>query len=84
MAQVEISTRPRLHKHQNVFKINKKNNENANKAMAEILEDKDFNLNMTSHLIYAAVKKCPCGLDVYRENINDEGRNCLLWQNNNR
>jgi len=40
--------------------------------MAEILEDKDFNLNMTSHLIYAAVKKCPCRLDVYRENMIKE------------
>ena len=52
--------------------------------MAEILEDKNFNLNMTSHLIYAAVKKCPCGLDVYRENINDKGtvysgRNSNRW-----
>jgi hypothetical protein len=41
--------------------------------MAEILDNKDLNLNMTSHLICAAVKKCPCGLDVYRENINDKG-----------
>ena len=51
--------------------------------MAEILEDKDFNLNMTSHLIYAAVKKCPCGLDVYRENINDKGRTVYFSRNNN-
>jgi hypothetical protein len=48
-----IDKRPRLEKLQNMFKI-KVIVKMANKAMEEILDEKDLNITELNHLIYAA------------------------------
>ena len=53
MTQIAIDKRPRLQKLQNMFNI-KLVAKMANKAMEEILDEKDLNITELNHLIYAA------------------------------
>jgi alanine dehydrogenase len=53
VTQIAIDKRPRLQKLQNMFKI-KVIVKMANKAIEEILGEKDLNITAIDHLIYAA------------------------------
>ena len=53
MTQIAIDNRTRLQKLQKIFKI-KLIAKMANKAMEEILDQKDLNITELNHLIYAA------------------------------
>jgi len=53
VTQIENNKKPRLQKLQSMFKI-KEIVKNANKAIAELLKDKDLNVTEINNLIYAA------------------------------
>jgi hypothetical protein len=69
VTQIGIDNRLRLQKFQNMLKINVIMR-TANEAMEEILDEKDLNITLLNHLIYAAAT-------VITEEINGTGE-CKL------
>ena len=72
MTQIEIDKTPRLQKLQNMFKI-KPIIQMANKAMEEIVDEKDLDITELNHLIYAPAM-------VITEEINGIGEYKLETQ----